>query len=193
MSADPSPTDPRSVTELLERARGGDQGAEDAVLEVAYTELRSLAAGVFSRERAGHTLQPTALVSEAWLRLAPHLDRVQDRVHFFALASGTMRRVLIDHERQRSRQKRGGDWARITLDDHLGSARPEGIDFVELNDLLERLSALNARHARVVELRIFGGLTIAESAQVLGVSDTTIETDWFTAKSWLRAELKPTG
>lgn len=181
--------DARTVTLWLERARQGNAEAPTELLELVYEELRSLAAGVFSRERAGHTLQPTALVHEAWLRISPELERVEDRVHFFALASTVMRRVLIDHERRRRRIKRGGSWARITLDDHLGALSTAGIDLIELDDLLERLSELHARHARVVELRVFGGLTIAETSEVLGVSDSTVENDWFVARAWLRTKL----
>ncbi|MEM7202287.1 MAG: ECF-type sigma factor [Planctomycetota bacterium] len=185
---------PRTITKLLQGVRDGETRAAESLLEEAYSELGQLARMQLAGERQGHTLQPTALVHEAWLKLAGHIDRVDDRKHFFALASQAMRRVLTDHAKGRNRQKRGGgDAARVTLQTGLAAANEQGFGLVELDDTLQRLAALNERHARVVELRIFGGLTIAEAAEVLAVSHTTIETDWFTAKAWLRTELGRTG
>ncbi len=182
--------DPKStVTQLLRDVQSGETDASESLLDLVYDELRGLASALFARERDGHTLQPTALVNEAWLRLADHLDHVEDRVHFFAIAAQAMRRVLVDHARRCRRKKRGDGYQRVTLDDRLGWVQSEGYELVELDDSLTRLATLNPRHARVVELRILGGLTIAEAASVLGVSTSTIECDWFTAKAWLRTEL----
>ncbi|MEM7306942.1 MAG: ECF-type sigma factor [Planctomycetota bacterium] len=182
-------SDPETVTRLLCGIRSGEAGAAEALLPLVYDQLGALARQVFSDERRGHTLQPTALIHEAWVKLAGHLNALEDRRHFFALAARAMRQVLADHARGGARQKRGGDRRRITLDGEVGTARERGLDLVELDDSLRRLAVLNKRHARVVELRVLGGLTIAETADVLDVSHSTVETDWFTAKAWLRREL----
>lgn len=178
-----------TVTRLLGGVRDGDEDASEQLLELVYDELRRLASSIFAAERHDHTLQPTALVNEAWIKLAGHIDEIRDRVHFFAISSRAMRRVLIDHARRCRSKKRGDGRRRVTLDERLGWVQSEGVDLVELEDSLARLASLNPRHARVVELRVLGGLTIAEAAQVIGVSHATIEGDWFTAKSWLRTEL----
>ncbi len=178
--------DPNTVTRLLQRVRAGEESAETSLLDLVYDELRGVASAIFAGERAGHTLQPTAVVHEAWLKLESHLDRVTDRVHFFAISSRAMRRILIDHSRRA--RARGSKLERVTLSGKLGEAA-DGIDLVDLSDLLDRLSNLNARHAQVVELRFLGGLTIPETAEVLGVSHGTVETDWVMARSWLRTQL----
>lgn len=183
------PLDHKTVTKLLRDVRSGEEQATESLLAIVYDELRAVASALFANERSGHTLQPTALVHEAWLKLAPHLDHVEDRVHFFAIASRAMRRILIDHGRRARRQKRGAGRKRVTFDEQGSWPKPEGIDLVDLGEVLARLATLNDRHARVVDLRILGGLTIPETAQVLGVSHTTVEADWFMAKSWLRTEL----
>lgn len=179
----------RTVTRLIGRVRAGEAAAADSLLSFVYAELRDLAGAVFSGQRSGHTLQPTALVSEAWMKIAGHLDAVEDRVHFYAIAGRAMRQVLIDHARTAGRQKRGGEHRGIRLHEGLGTDDAEGPDLVDFTDSLERLAALNERHARVVELRFLGGLTIAEAARILEISPTTVEEDWFTARAWLRAEL----
>lgn len=184
----PSP-DSHTITRLLRDARAGDTGASEALLPLVYGELQGLANAIFSDERKGHTLQPTALIHEAWMKLAVHLEGVEDRRHFFVLASRAMRQVLADHARGKRRQKRGEGRQRVTLNDRIGDTDSSGIDLVEFDDSLTRLAKLNDRHAQVVELRILGGLTIAETAEALGVSHTTIEGDWFMAKAWLRTEL----
>ena len=181
--------DPRTITRLLRDSEGGDAGAARTLLPLVYEELQALARPIFLGERCGHTLQPTAVIHEAWLKIAKHVDRIEDRGHFFAVASQAMRRVLTDHVRRRKRLKRGGARERITLDHSLVASDSKEFDLVDLEDSLARLSRLNARHARVVELRIFGGLTVPEAAQVLGVGRSTVESDWFMAKSWLRTEL----
>ncbi|MFT7670345.1 MAG: RNA polymerase sigma-70 factor (ECF subfamily) [Planctomycetota bacterium] len=185
-------TDPDSspVTRLLKQVREGQEGAAEFLLPLVYQELQGLARKKFSDERGDHTLQPTALVHEAWLKLAGHLDRIEDRKHFYAVASRAMRQVLSDHARGRSSQKRGDRRKRVTLDANLAGSQPQGIEFFELDDLLGQLEALNPRHARVVELRILGGLTISEVAEVIEVSHSTIEADWVTARAWLRTRLK---
>ncbi|MEQ8767109.1 MAG: ECF-type sigma factor [Planctomycetota bacterium] len=187
-----NPADSHTVTRLLERVRAGEHGATDSLAEVLYTELRGIAGALVAKERRDHTLQPTALVHEAWMRVAPHVESVRDRVHFLAIAARAMRRILVDYARRAKRQKRGADRKRVTLDETFGWMPAGGLDLVALNDSLDVLARLNERHARVVELRVLGGLTIAESADILGVSHTTIESDWFTAKAWLRTELGST-
>jgi len=184
-------SDVETITRLLREARAGQKGAAEALLPLVYDQLRGLAGAHFAREASGHTLQPTALVHEAWLRFAGHLDGLEDRQHFFALASRAMRQVLTDHGRGARRQKRGDGARRVTLQGELGEPAEAGLDLLEFADLLAKLEELHPRHARVVELRVLGGLTIDEAAEVLGVSHGTIEADWFTARAWLRTKLKP--
>jgi RNA polymerase sigma-70 factor, ECF subfamily len=179
----------QQLTECLSKARLGNGNAIDAVLEIAYGELGELANRHLRQERAGHTLQATALIHEAWLKLGSDLAQAEDRTHFFAIASRAMRRVLTDHARGRNRIKRGGKQIRVTMDDASAAVEDQGLDFVELDDALKKLEELNPRHARVVELRVFGGLTIAEAATALNVSHTTIENDWVLARAWLRTTL----
>jgi RNA polymerase sigma-70 factor (ECF subfamily) len=180
---------PESVSRLLPSSWVGDAGAAEALLPLVYAELGELARRLFSRERIGHTLQPTALIHEAWVKLTGNLAGIRDRHHFFVIASRAMRQVLTDHARSGRCQKRGDGRPRVTLDETLGMTNAAGLDFVDLDDSLTRLSILNPRHARVVELRVLGGLTIAETAEVLGVGHATVERDWFTARAWLRLEL----
>jgi RNA polymerase sigma factor (TIGR02999 family) len=175
-------------TQLLAQARTGDAEAHAAVFSVVYDELRALAGQIDAR-RSGHTLQPTAIVHEAWLKLAYNLGGVSGRVHFFAVASMAMRQVIADYARTRNRAKRGNAWSAITLDENVPSLEASTDDLVALHDCLEQLAALHARHARVVELRVFGGLTIDEAAEVLGVSHSTIESDWSMARAWLSHRL----
>lgn len=188
---------PQTVTRLLRAVQQGEEAAAQALVPLIYDELHGLARGVFSRERrTGHTLQPTALVHEAWIKLAGHLDRregaVEDRRHFFLLASRAMRQVLADHARRVRRQKRGEGNLRVTLDTDMGAGGAEGYDLIDLEDALARLGTLNERHAQVVELHLLAGLTIVETAAALGVSRAKVEGDWFTAKAWLRTRLGAT-
>ncbi len=177
------------VTRLLGRVRDGDEGAAGQLLPLVYDELRGLARAVFSGQRGDHTLQPTALVHEAWIKLAGNLGSIEDRRHFFAISARAMRQVLADHARGRSRKKRGGGQRQVSIDfDGVPAAAP-GVDLVALDDSLTRLAGLNERHARVVELRLLGALTIAETAEALGVSHGTVESDWAMARAWLRNEL----
>tara|TARA_R110002096_G_scaffold148372_6_gene309055 strand:- start:202 stop:765 length:564 start_codon:yes stop_codon:yes gene_type:complete len=179
----------KNITQLLQDNREGKTSADTSLLEVVYSELGQLARMHLSRERNDHTLQPTALVHEAWIKLIGHVGSVADRQHFFALASKVMRRVLTDHARGRGRKKRGGGQCKVWVNESIEPTTGIAIDYIELDETLTRLTRLNPRHARVVEMRVFGGLTIAETAAVLEISRGTVETDWFTARAWLRQEL----
>lgn len=185
------PSEPHAITTLLREIRDGKADAAEALLPLVYGELHGLAAAHFCNERSDHTLQPTALIHEAWLKLAGNLGGVADRQHFFAIAALAMRQVLTDHARAQNRDKRGGGRSAITLDERLvaSAAGKKVLDLIELDDSLVRLAALNERHARMVELRFFGGLTIDETAAALGVTHATVERDWFTVRAWLRREL----
>ncbi len=157
-------------------------------------ELRRLARGYMRRERPGHTLQTTALVNEAFLRLTDARSvRWQDRAHFLAISARLMRRVLVDHARSRGYRKRGGGAQRVTLDEaHVVAAEPE-VDLVALDRVLESLAEVDARKSKVIELRFFGGLSVEETAEVLGVSPATVSNDWAVARTWLRRELRGGG
>jgi RNA polymerase sigma factor (TIGR02999 family) len=183
---------PAGVTALLERWRAGDEAALHALFPVVQDELRRLARRQMAGERAGHILQATALVNEAYIRLVD-VRRISwhDRVHFFAMAARIMRRILVEHARAAGNQKRGGAWRRVTFDADLpvGADTPETV--IALHDALEALSAADARKARVVELRYFGGLSVEETASVLEISAETVMRDWKFAKSWLMRALDP--
>jgi RNA polymerase sigma-70 factor, ECF subfamily len=181
-----------NVTALLEQFAGGDAAALDRLFPLIYEELQRVAHGQMKRERSGHTLDTTALVHEAYMKLVKHPPRVQwqSRVHFFAVAARAMRQILVNHARSRSRAKRGGAATPVSLDETLvmPEARPE--ELVSLDEALERLEAIDARQSRVVELRYFGGLTIEETAQFLGVSVVTVKRDWTAARAWLYREVR---
>lgn len=183
---------PTDFTRLLEQAKAGNADAHGQVFALVYEELRRAAHQIGS-DGIGRTLQPTAVVHEAWLKLAPHLDGVNNRVHFFAVASMAMRQVLTDHARAARREKRGGGRRAVTLDAELAQRGNLDADLCMLDESLEQLANLNPRHARVVELRVFGGLTIDETAEALGVSHGTIESDWSMARAWLWQRLAPAG
>jgi len=183
------------VTDTFLRWRSGDPTALDDLLPRVYDELRALADAYMRRERAGHTLQPTALVHEAFLRLLRlPPGSVQNRVHFFALAAQAMRRILADHARRHRAAKRGGGAVRVPLELVEGGApaAPAGDDVAadDLDAALEDLAKLDERQARVVELRFFGGLSIEETAEVLAVSTATVKRDWLVARAWLHRELR---
>ncbi len=178
-----------TVTRLVERHRAGDAAALDELLGVVYGELRRLAAWQMRVERDGHTLQPTALVHEAYLRLAGEDPRWENRAHFFAVAAQVMRHVLVDHARARKADKRGGAATHVVLDEALDVATSQDVDVLALHEALERLASVDPQLARVVELRYFGGLTVPEVAEVVGVSRATVEREWVTARAWLRKEL----
>ena len=178
------------TTRLLAEAAQGDRGAAEALIPHIYHELRALAAARLRNERKDHTLQPTAIVNEVYLQLIDQAGvNWRDRNHFFAVAATQMRRILIDHARKRSAGKRGGGARRIQLDDQFVQHNTDPLEMLALNDVLDRLQQLNARHARVIELRIFGGLTVTEAATVLEVSPATVKNDFRVARAWLAAEL----
>jgi RNA polymerase sigma factor (TIGR02999 family) len=162
------------------------------LMPLVYDELRELAARYLRSERRGHTLQPTALVHEAFMRLVDQ-SRVdwKGRTHFYAVGAEAMRRILIDHARARGRGKRGGEWQRVLLDEAETPQELRDIDLVALHDALETLATLDKQQARIVELRFFGGLTVEEVSHVLGVSKRKVEGDWTHAKAWLRDALDP--
>jgi RNA polymerase sigma factor (TIGR02999 family) len=179
------------ITDLLLAWRSGDREALNRLMPRVHGELRQIARRHMAGERAGHTLRPTALVNEAYLRLVD-LDRVQwqNRAHFFAVASGTMRRVLVDIARSKGYQKRGGGQQRVTLfESRVPTKQPE-YELIALDDALHALEARDARKCRVVELRFFGGLTVEETAEVLGVSAHTVTRDWQFSKAWLEREIR---
>ncbi len=174
------------VTQLLVAWQDGDKAALDQLMPLVYEELRRLARQYRRRERAGHTLQTTALVNEAYLRLIDQ-SRVhwQNRTHFFAIAAQLMRRILVDHARTRVRAKRGGSAAKVSLAEAAAISGAPTLDVLALDEALERLAALDGRKSQIVELRFFGGLSIEETAEVLKVSPGTVMHDWTLAKAWL--------
>lgn len=183
------------VTRLLEQASGGDTGAKARLFDVLYRELRRLAEAAMRAERANHTLQPTALVHEAFLRLAGDQGRFESRTHFLGVAASAMRRVLVDHARGRNARKRGSGATLVTVDDldELPQPATEEVDLVTLDEALTRLSALDARQGQIVELRFFGGLSVEETAAVVGVSERTIKREWQMSRAWLRREISRSG
>jgi len=183
-----SGTDP-DITALLRAWRGGDDGALEELTPLVYDELRRLARAQMRREAAEHTLQPTGLVHEAYLRLVGADLEWQDRHHFLSVAARAMRRVLIDHARRKGAERRGGDAVRVTLSSVPDVASGETVDVLALHEALERLESYDARQARTVEFHFFGGLTQPEIAQVTGLSLATVERDLRHARAWLRREL----
>lgn len=187
-----SDADRQDVTVMLQGIAAGDSGAAAQLLPVVYEELRALARAHLAGERAGHTLQPTALVHEAYLRLVGGEqggDRAfNGRQHFFATAATAMRRILVDHARERNALKRGGG-RRVDLSDGDAVAVDDDLDLVGLDDALKKLEAVDKRRARVVTFRFFGGLTVDETATALGVSPATVKNDWAFARAWLLREM----
>jgi RNA polymerase sigma factor (TIGR02999 family) len=184
VGGEPAPALP--VTELLQAWGRGEPGAIDRLVPAVYLELRRRAAVQLRREGAGHTLQPTALVHEVFLRLFDQTRvRFEGRAHFLAVCSGIMRRVLIDHARRRLRAKRGGTLLRVELDFEPEAEAARELDLVALDRALDELMALDPEQARLVEMRFFGGLTTEEAALALGVSSRTVKRDWRSAKAWL--------
>ena len=179
------------VTQLLAEWGSGDRAALDRLVPLVFEELRRLAQSYLRRERADHTLQPTALVNEAYLRLVGQQDvRWQSRAHFFGIAAHLMRQVLVDHARQRAAEKRGGaDLQRLSLTQAERVVNRQDVDVLALNEALERLAGFDPQQSRIVELKFFAGLTIEESAEVLGISHATVERDWKLARAWLKREL----
>jgi RNA polymerase sigma-70 factor, ECF subfamily len=185
-SASPSPP----VTALLQAWGQGDRQALERLLPLVYDELHRRARHYLAREPAGHTLQATALVNEAYLRLVGAEDvHWQDRAHFFALSAQLMRRILVDAARARRAEKRGGQEIRVTLDDGVGALHRDD-DLVRLDEALAALAEIDGRKARVIELRFFGGLSVNETAEVLHLSPQSVLRDWALAKAWLAREMK---
>jgi len=180
-----------NVTLLLKAWGGGDKEALDHLAPVVYRELRRIAGRLMAGQRPNHTLQATALVNEAYVRLVDAQQvSWQDRAHFFALCARAMRQILIDHARARASEKRGGDQISIELDEALAASPSPEANLLELDDALNRLAALDPRKSQVVELRFFGGLSLEETAEALKVSTKTVQRDWDLARGWLYRELK---
>jgi len=180
------------VTQLLREWSSGRQEARDELLGLVYEPLRAIAGRHLHRERREHTLQPTALVNELYLKLVDQRKVAwEDRAHFFAVAAQVMRRILVDHARRKKSNKRGGDMIAVTIGAALDLAATENIDVVALDVALENLAAIFPQQARIVELRFYAGLTIDETAAVLSVSPATISREWTMARAWLRRELGP--
>jgi RNA polymerase sigma factor (TIGR02999 family) len=178
---------PEEVTRLLIEWQNGDQQSLARLMPLVYTELKAIAGRYMSRETTGHTLQSTALVHEAYVRLVGQRSvRWQNRAHFFGIAGQMMRRILVDHARHQQRAKRGGPLPALSLDDAMAVTEPEAsVDLIALDDALSALAAMDAHGARIVELRFFGGLTIEETAEVLGISTASVKREWATARAWL--------
>jgi len=181
---------PDDVTALLKCAGNGSRDAVDRLLPVVYDELRRIASDYIHRERADHTLQPTAIVHEAYLKMVnQHSVGWQDRTQFFAVAAKIMRRILVDHARSRNATKRGGNRKRTEFDDAFAAFEERAIDLVTIDELLAALAELDERKARAVDLRFFGGLSVEETSRVLNVPLRTVERDWTFTKAWLKSKL----
>ena len=181
----------RTISQLLVNWGHGDQQAREALIPLVYEELRRLARRYLWHERPDHTLQSAALVHEAYLRLV-HQEppRWQNRAHFFGVAAQLMRHILVDHARNRLAAKRGAGVPRLTLDPKIALPQNREVDLVALDDALTRLANLDPQQSRMIELRFFGGLSIQDTAVVLGISPTTVKREWVTARAWLQREMK---
>lgn len=179
-----------SLTQLLQQAQVGDRAALDELLPLVYQELRRIASRQLANERANHTLQATALVHEAYLRLIDqHSVDWRNRAHFFSIAAEMMRRILVNHAVNRQAQKRGAGETLLSIDEIISFPNKQNLDLVLLDAALNRLAEFDPQQARIVELRFFAGLTNEEVAEVLGVSDSTVKREWRSAKAWLAAQL----
>ena len=181
-----------TVTQMLSAwSDSGDREALDKLMPIVYDELRRQAARYLKHERQGHTLQTTALVHEAYVRLIDQAGvRWQNRAHFYGIAAELMRRILVDHARKRHAAKRGGDIVKLTLNEEVQAASEQNPDIISVDEALGKLAVVDQQQARIVELRFFGGLTVEETAEVLGISDRTVKRDWSVAKAWIRRELR---
>jgi len=180
-----TPREPNEITKLLVASREGDEEALNKLLPLVYQELRRLAGHYLRRERPDHTLQPTALVHETYLRLIDQNVSWQNRAHFFGVAAQMMRRILVDHARSRLAAKRGSGGVKISLDDALNLSDERAGDFIALDEALERLAEFDQQKSKIVELRFFGGLSVEETAEVLGIGTATVTRQWKMAKAWL--------
>lgn len=178
------------ITLLLQRVASGDSQATDRLADAVYAELRRIAGALMSHERRGHTLQPTVIAGEAYLNLVEQRDRNwQNRSHFFAVAAQAMRRLLVDYGRRRQTQKRGGGVEHLEADPPAADSARSFEELLAVNEVLDRLAAIDQRQARIVELRYFGGLTEDETAEILQISTRTVKRDWTVARAWLYGEL----
>lgn len=185
---------PQAVTQLLIRGSQGDRAALDELLPVVYDELRRLAGSYLGRERPGHTLQPTALVHEAYLRLVDQRSvDWRNRAQFFGMAAEMMRRILVNHAQGRHAAKRGGHAPRLSLDEAVGFSEERDLNLVALDEALSDLALLDPRQSRIVELRFFAGLSIEETAEVLEISPATVKREWSAARAWLYREMTEGG
>ncbi len=183
-------TEKTDVTQLLSKAQRGDENALNELLPLVYNELRRVAANQLKSERGDHTLQATALVHEAYLRLLEQKEvDWRNRAHFFSIASEMMRRILVNYAIQRNAKKRGDGATKIALDEAVSFANQRDFDLVSLDDALKNLAKFDEKQAKIVELRFFGGLTIEETAEVLEISDSTVKREWRMAKAWLKSQL----
>jgi RNA polymerase sigma-70 factor, ECF subfamily len=180
-----------NITQLLTKWSSGDKSALEALMPLVYDELRRLAGAYLRRERAGHTLQPTALVNEAYLKLVDQKNaRWQNRAQFYGIAAQLMRRILVDHARVKYAEKRGGaEQQRLSITSAEILATKPDLDLLALNEALDELTAMDPQQGRIVELKFFGGLSIEETAEVLGIGHATVERDWKLARAWLRRKL----
>lgn len=178
------------ITEVLDAISQGDHVATDRLMPLVYDELREIAASYMRKQHVGHTLRSTALVNEAYIKLCGvSQPDWKSRTHFFAAGAQAMRRILVDHARAKSREKRGGAWKRIEFDEELLGEQQKQEDILAIDEALSKLAKLDARQAKIVELRFFAGLTVAEVAEALGISKRTVELDWKMIRAWLRREL----
>jgi RNA polymerase sigma factor (TIGR02999 family) len=191
MGAEP----PQGLTLILGRARAGDERARGELIALVYDELRRVASGLMRRERADHTLSPTGVVHEAVIRLLDDaiFDKAADRSYLFASAARAMRQILVEHARRRAAGRRGGGRRRVPLDRVVESFEAKDLDVIALHEALDRLAEWNQRQSQIITLRYFGGLTMAEVAESLGVSIVTVERDWRVARAWLGSQLRGGG
>jgi len=181
---------PHEISVILKDWSGGDRASADVLLTLVYDELRKIAGQYLRKERSGHTLQPTALVHEAYMKLIDISDiNWQDRAHFFAVSANVMRHILVDHARAKLAEKRGGDVQRIALEDAVSLSNEPDVDVLAVDDALKELAEFDEQQSRIVELRFFGGLTIEETAHVVGISPATVKREWAMAKAWLHRKL----
>lgn len=179
------------ISVVLKDWSGGNRASADALLALVYDELRKIASLYLRKESSGHTLQPTALVHEAYIKLIDISDiDWQDRAHFFAVSANVMRHILVDHARAKLAEKRGGDAQRISLEDVVSVSDESNVDLLAVDEALDELAEFDKQQARIVELRFFGGLTIEETAHVAGISPATVKREWAMAKAWLHRKLQ---
>jgi RNA polymerase sigma-70 factor (ECF subfamily) len=182
-------SDTSEVTRLLHEIGHGDQAALNQLLPLVYDELHRLASSYFRRERSDHTLQPTALVNEAYMRMTREQGTVESRGHFLAMAATQMRRILVDHARKHRAERRGAGGEKVMIEDAMAICGPRPVDMIALDTALDKLALLDANQAQLVELRFFAGLSVEQTAEILGVSTATVKRSWSSARSFLRREI----